>query len=393
MKIRERARQRNDAIARGQGLRNIRRIEGPVGASTHIHGFGELRMFASNDYLGLANHPLVVAAAKAGLERYGAGTGGARFICGTTMAHVEFECELATFLGFEAAVTLPSGFAANIALISTLAEPGDLILSDALNHASLIDGCKMAPAGVRTVVYQHADTDAVRRALASAPTTGQTFILTDGVFSMEGDLAPLHQLSQLAEDHDATLVVDDAHGLGVLGATGAGTAQHLGVCGGVHILTGSLGKAIGGAAGGFVAGPREVIDLLTQVARPQLFSTALPVASICAAREALRQIAQNPTMVSEISHKARLFREALRIRNLPVLRGLTPIVPVMLGSSARARAIAEELMRDGVYAAPIAFPVVPEGESRIRFQVSRGHSDFDLEETANIVADCFARII
>jgi glycine C-acetyltransferase len=385
MELRTRARKRLDQIAASTGLKPIHHVSGPAGGIVLMEGVGEVQMFASNDYLGLANHPDVVAAAEAALRQFGAGTAGARFICGTTSLHVAFEQELAEFLGLEAALTFSSGFAANVALISTITQPGDVVFSDALNHASLIDGCRMAPPNVRKEVYPHGDHTALERALSIAKDPGSRFILTDGVFSMEGDLARLDDLARLAARYDATLIVDDAHGIGTLGALGAGTMEHFGVRKLVPIVTGSLGKALGGVGGGFVAGPREVIDLLNQAARPQLFSTALPAASIAASREALRLLRRHPEMVSELSAKSAHFRRALERRGLSPLAGITPIVPVILGSATRARDLSRYLLSQGVYSVALAYPTVPEGEARIRFQVSRRHSLSDLEATADTV--------
>jgi glycine C-acetyltransferase len=243
----------------------------------------------------------------------------------------------------------------------------------------------MAPSGVRKETYPHADFAALERALVAAGDSGRRFILTDGVFSMEGDLARLDDLARLAARHDATLIVDDAHGIGTLGAHGAGTVEHFSVRHLVPIVTGSLGKALGGVAGGFVAGPREVIELLTQTARPQLFSTALPAASIAASREALRLLRHQPEMVTELSGKAAHFRAALQRRGLSPLAGVTPIVPLVLGSAERARALSAYLLSHGVYAVALTFPAVPKDEARIRFQISRRHTLSDLEAAADIV--------
>jgi len=383
MDLRTRASSRLERIAATTGLKPMRATAGPVGATIRLAGAGEVAMFAANDYLGLAGHPEVAAAAMAALRKFGAGSAGARFICGTTELHTEFEAELAAFLGMEAAITVSSGFAANIGLIATLAEPGDVIFSDALNHASLIDGGRMAP-GARKVIYPHSDLAALEAGLAAAEEPGQKFIVTDGVFSMEGDLARLDMLAELAARYRASLIVDDAHGIGVLGTSGAGTAEHFGVA--ADIVTGSLGKALGGVAGGFVAGPRPVIDLLNQAARPQLFSTALPATSIAASRAALAVLRGNPGMITVLAAKAARFRGALEREGVAPLAGITPIVPLVLGDATRTRAVSERLLEQGIYCVALAFPTVPVGEARIRFQISSRHDDLALDLAAAAVA-------
>jgi glycine C-acetyltransferase len=307
--VRETLRQRlSDRLseARDSGtLKKIRPIEGPIGAHARMAGAGDTLMFASNDYLGLANDAAVVAAARAGLDTYGAGTAGARFVCGTTTAHLAFERDLAAFFGMAAAVTVSSGFAANLALLPVITRPGDAILSDELNHASLIDGSRMTAQGVTRAVYPHSDMAALEQLLRQSAGASERFIITDGVFSMEGDLARLDRILSLARQHDATVILDDAHGIGTVGTNGRGAVEHHGVI--VDIVTGSLGKALAGAAGGFIAGSQELVDNVTQFARPQLFSTALPVSSVCARHAALRRLVEYPEMVSEVAEKTRKF--------------------------------------------------------------------------------------
>jgi glycine C-acetyltransferase len=389
--LRRRLAARLDEARQAGTFKTIRPILGAMGARVAVPDAAPMLMFASNDYLGLANHPSVVAAARDGLDRYGAGTAGARFICGTTDVHLAFEQELARFFGKEAAVTISSGFAANVALIPVLTRPGDLVLSDALNHASLIDAGRLLPQGVERVVYPHAGVAALEKALREHKGEGARFIETDGVFSMEGDLAPLERIVALARQFDAIVVVDDAHGIGTVGASGRGCAEHYGLLRQIDIITGSLGKALAGAAGGFVAGPHEVIDAITQFARPQLFSTALPVASVSASREALRLLAAEPGMVAELAEKTRRFRSLLTERGLPVHEGMTPIVVLMIGDTARAVAMAKLLAESGVYVVAFGFPVVPEGAARLRLQVSRSHTEDDLAIAAQLIADAWER--
>jgi glycine C-acetyltransferase len=374
--------------ARDSGtLKAIRAVEGPIGAHASMAGAGDTLMFASNDYLALANDAAVVAAARAGLDAYGAGTAGARFVCGTTPLHLAFEQELAAFFGKDAAVTVSSGFAANLALLPAIARPGDAIVSDELNHASLIDGGRMTPQGVARAIYPHSDMAALENLLRQHAGAGERFIVIDGVFSMEGDLARLDRIVALAGQHAATVIVDDAHGIGTVGTGGRGTAAHYKVD--VDIVTGSLGKALAGAAGGFIAGPRELIENVTQFARPQLFSTSLPAATICASRAALRRLVEDPGMAQELSEKTNLFRGLLTDRGLAPLVGTTPIVVLMIGDTRRAIAMTALLAVAGVFAVAFGYPVVPEGKARLRLQVSRGHTAADLQRAADLLAKAY----
>jgi glycine C-acetyltransferase len=389
--LRQRLAARLDEAREAGTFKAIRPILSAMGARVTVPDAGRMLMFASNDYLGMANHPSVVAAARQGLDRYGAGTAGARFICGTTNVHLEFEQELAAFFGKEAAVTISSGFAANVALIPVLTRPGDLVAADALNHASLIDAARLVPQGVERIVYPHADMTALDEALRRHKGDGARFIVTDGVFSMEGDVAQLDRIVALARQFEATVVVDDAHGIGTVGATGRGCAEHYGLLLRTDIITGSLGKALAGAAGGFVAGPREIVETITQFGRPQLFSTALPVASVSASRAALRLLATEPRMVAELAEKTRWFRALLAERGLPVHEGQTPIVVLMIGDTARAMEMAKLLVESRVYVVAFGFPVVPEGAARLRLQVSRSHTENDLTLAAQLIAQAWKR--
>jgi glycine C-acetyltransferase len=265
------------------------------------------------------------------------------------------------------------------------------VLSDALNHASLIDAGRLLPQGVERIVYPHADVAALEEALRRHTGDGVRFIVSDGVFSMEGDLAPLDRIVALARQFGATVVLDDAHGIGTIGATGRGCAEWHGLLSCVDIITGSLGKALAGAAGGFVAGPSEVVEAITQFGRPQLFSTALPVASVSAGRAALRLLADEPGMVAELTEKTRQFRTLLAEQGLPVHDGTTPIVVLMIGETMRAVEMAKLLAESGVYVVAFGFPVVPEGAARLRLQVSRSHTEDDLATAARLIADAWER--
>jgi glycine C-acetyltransferase len=346
-----------------------------------------LLLFTSNDYLGLARDDRVVEAARTATLRYGVGTASARFICGTTVVHTALERRLAELCATEDALTFNSGWSANLGLLATLPESGDLILSDALNHASLIDGARLAAKGVTRIVFPHADVGAVERELAAWRGPGIAYCVTDGVFSMEGTLAPLAELTAVARKYEAVMIVDDAHGIGVVGRTGRGCAEAAGVLGQVDIITGSLGKALGGVAGGFVAAPRSVTSLLQQSARAMLFTTALPAGAAAASCEALGILRSEPALVEELQHKVAAFIEALAANASASPRTIansrSAIVPLVIGPSVAARNAAEELERNGIFVSCFSHPVVPEGQARLRFQISTAHGYEDLAVCAD----------
>ena len=332
-------------------------------------GRGEVLVLSSNNYLGLADRPEVVGAGIEGLRRYGAGTASVRFICGTFEPHLELERELADFVGTEAALTYVSCWNANEAAIPSLTDDSTVILSDELNHASIIDAVRLArPA--RKAVYKHSDLDDLRGQLAALERGQRALVITDGVFSMEGDLARLPEIVELAHAHDAVVVVDDSHGTGVMGATGRGIAEHYGLLGEVDVITSTLGKALGGAAGGFVASSEEVCDVLAQRSRPQLFSNALPPTVACSALEAVRVLRREPALVTKLRESTRTFRERLRALGFNPLDGEGAIVPIILGETAFAIRFSERLLEEGVFVTGFGFPVVPEGTARVRVQMS-----------------------
>ena len=275
-----------DATERGT-LKRQRYLEGPPGGRVTIEGIGRVILLSSNDYLGLANHADVVAAGKDGMDRFGAGTASVRFICGTLTAHRDLEQALARFLHCQASLTYSSAWAANTGLVPAITRPGDVLLSDALNHASIIDACRWASKGVLREVYAHSDLDDLESKLRAHADAPARIIITDGVFSMEGDLARLDGIVDLAKRYQATIVLDDSHGIGVVGETGRGVAEHFGLLDQIDIFTGTLGKALGGGTGGFVAGPSAVTDTLIQLSRPHLFSNAVPAAVACSSLAAL----------------------------------------------------------------------------------------------------------
>jgi glycine C-acetyltransferase len=334
-------------------------------------------ILSSNNYLGLCDRDEVVQAGKDGLDRFGAGTGSVRFICGTFTVHRELEEALAKFVGTEASLSYVSCWNANEGLMPTVLEPEDVVISDALNHASIIDSVRLCKA--QRKVYPHSDMKALEEILRETSSARTRFIITDGVFSMEGDVARLPDIVELARKHDAVVAVDDSHATGVLGETGRGTAEHYGMVGEVDVITSTLGKALGGAAGGFTAGPVELVDYLIQRSRPQLFSNALPPTVATSALAAVRTLERNPMLVATLRENATYFRQNLKERGFKPLDGETPIVPVILGETAKAILMSEKLLERGVFVTGFGFPVVPKGEARVRCQISAAHTREDMD--------------
>jgi len=341
-------------------------------------GRGEVIVLSSNNYLGLADHPDVVAAGIEGLQRYGAGTASVRFICGTFAPHLELERELATLSETEAALTYVSCWNANEAAVPTLTDEHTVIISDELNHASIIDAVRLARPE-RKVRYAHSDMGELRDALRACDRNQRKLVITDGVFSMEGDLAKLPDILELARAHEATVVVDDSHGVGAVGRTGRGVAEHFGVLGQVDVVTGTLGKALGGAAGGYVASTAEVCDLLAQRSRPQLFSNALPPTVACSAAAAVRVLRARPDLVVKLRENTSWFRNALREAGFAPLDGEAAIIPIIVGETARAIELSERLLDRGVFVTGFGYPVVPEGTARVRVQMSAALEPMHLE--------------
>jgi glycine C-acetyltransferase len=353
-------------------------LESPQGPVVQMAGRGEVIVLSSNNYLGLASHPDVVRAAIAGIERYGAGTASVRFICGTFAPHIELERDLAELSGTEAALTYVSCWNANEAAIPTLSDERTAILSDELNHASIIDAVRLAKAE-RKVRYAHSDMSELRDALRACDKQQRKLIVTDGVFSMEGDLAKLPDILELARAYDATVLVDDSHGVGVVGRTGRGVVEHFGVVGHVDVITGTLGKALGGAAGGYVAASHDICDLLAQRSRPQLFSNALPPTVACSARAAVHVLRTQPQLVGKLRENTRWFRAALRERGFSPLDGEAAIIPIIVGETSRAIELSQRLLDHGVFVTGFGYPVVPEGTARIRVQMSAALEPSHLE--------------
>jgi glycine C-acetyltransferase len=357
-------------------------LSSPQAARVQMEGRGEVLILSSNNYLGLAVEPAVVDAGIEALREFGAGTASVRFICGTFTIHRDLENALARFVGTEGAMSYVSAWNANEGLTATVVEEGDFVLSDALNHASIIDSIRLAKSITKcqTAVYKHADLDDLRAKLAGARSAKRRMIWSDGIFSMEGSIAPLPDLLQIAREHDAIVVIDDSHATGVLGKTGRGTAEHFGVLGEVDVITSTLGKALGGAAGGFVAGSAALCDYLTQRSRPQLFSNALPPTVAGSSIAAVLFIEQHPERVQMLRDNARYFREQIIEAGFSPLPGETPIVPIIVGETSAAIQMSELLLDEGVFVTGFGFPVVPQGEARVRCQISATHTRDDLDE-------------
>jgi glycine C-acetyltransferase len=347
-----------------------------------MEGRGEVIILSSNNYLGLANEPAVVRAGKDALDRFGAGTASVRFICGTFTIHRALEAACARLVGTPAALSFVSAWNANEAVPGTLLTEQDLIVSDQLNHASIIDGIRLAKAITKcqTAVYQHGDLSDLEARLAAGRDRRVKMVVTDGVFSMEGAVAKLPDLLELCRRHEAILVVDDSHGTGVLGETGRGTAEHLGILGEVDIITSTLGKALGGAAGGFVAASAAVCDYLTQRARPQLFSNALPPTVAASSMASIEYLEAHPERVAVLRENASYFRDQLLGLGLKPLPGETPIIPVILGETAAAIRMSDLLLAEGVFVTGFGYPVVPQGQARVRCQISAAHTRQDLDQ-------------
>ena len=356
-------------------------LDSPQAARVRMEGRGEVVILSSNNYLGLCSVPEVIQAGKDALDRWGAGTGSVRFICGTFTVHRALEDALATFVGCQSSLTYASCWNANEGLCPTLLGERDIVISDQLNHASIIDAIRLAKTitKCRTAVYQHSDMADLEEQLRAAQDARLRLIFTDGIFSMEGDVAKLPDIVALAKRYDAVVAVDDSHATGVLGKRGRGTAEHYGMLGQVDIITSTLGKALGGAAGGFTAGPAPLTDYLTQRSRLQLFSNALPPTVAASALAAVRYVERHPELVTRLHENARFFRDELRALGFQPLPGDTPIIPVILGETAKAIAMSEQLLAEGVFVTGFGYPVVPQGHARVRCQLSAAHTRDDLE--------------
>jgi len=365
------------AQLREQGLfTNIRTLQSPQGASLIVDGKRVINL-SSNNYLGLANDPRLINAAKQAMDQYGVGPAAVRTIAGTMTLHLELERRLAAFKGVEAAITFQSGFNANLATIPALVGKGDVIFSDELNHASIIDGARLSRAEI--VRFAHASPDDLRQKIKETPVEGRRLIVTDGVFSMDGDIAPLPDLYQVAEEHNILLMVDDAHGEGVLGKGGRGIVDHFDLHGKVDIEVGTMSKAFG-VVGGVVAGKQVIVDWLRQRGRPFLFSSAMTVPDVAACLAAVDILESSTELVDRLWHNAAFFRQEMNALGFNTGFSQTPIVPVMLGEAPLAQQFSRQLFEEGVFAMAIGYPTVPHGKARIRVMNSAAHSQSDLEQ-------------
>ncbi len=351
-------------------------IEGPQGARLTAGG-REVLNFCANNYLGLANDPTLVRAAQEGLTRWGLGLASVRFICGTQSIHKDLETAIARFLGMEDTILYTSCFDANGGLFETLLAEGDAVISDALNHASIIDGIRLCRADRHR--YEHGNMSDLERILERTRDARTRLIATDGVFSMDGDVAPLAEICRLADRYDALVMVDDSHATGCFGPTGRGTPEHCGVAGRVDIVTSTLGKALGGASGGFTAARREIVGVLRQRSRPYLFSNTLPPALVCASLACLDMLTRTTAHRDRLAANTRWFRQAMSEAGFKIRPGEHPIVPIMLGDARLAHQMATELLEAGIYVVGFSFPVVPKDQARIRVQISAAHEAEHLE--------------
>lgn len=372
-----------------------RELESAQGAEVEIAG-KKFLMFASNNYLGLANHPEILKASKEATDKYGFGLSSVRFISGTEKIHKQLEKKLAEFLGTEDSILYSTNFMANLGFFATITnealgstEHMDAIYSDELNHASIIDAFKLCKKeNVAKRIYPHGDLATLEKMLEEDKEKGYRFkiIVTDGVFSMEGYLAGLPKIKELSEKYEALLFVDDAHSIGVLGNTGAGTPEHFGLQGKIDVLSGTFGKALGGAVGGYIAGKKEIVELLRQKSRTYLFSNSLPPSVVMASMKALDLLKEKPELLNKVKENSNYFRTAVKKLGFNVLEGEHPIVPVMLGDAALTQEMSKKLLEQGLYVVGLWFPVVPEGAARLRFQISAAHTRAQLDQALEVIS-------
>jgi len=377
MSMQQRLVEELEAISRDGLYKNERIITTPQGSSIRVKEGAEVLNFCANNYLGLANHPDVIAAARKALDDHGFGMASVRFICGTQDLHKSLEQSIADFFGTEDAILYSSCFDANGGLFETLLGPEDAIISDALNHASIIDGVRLCKA--KRYRYSHADMDELQGRLEETSDARCRLIATDGVFSMDGDIAPLDDIVELAQRFDAMVMVDDSHATGFVGPTGRGSAEHHGVQHQIDIFTSTLGKALGGASGGFTTARREIVDMLRQRSRPYLFSNSLPPPLVAAGITVLGMLSESNELRNQLMENARYFRQQITAAGFDIKPGEHPIVPIMLYEASLAQEMASRLLAAGIYVIGFFFPVVPKGEARIRVQLSAVHERAHLD--------------
>jgi glycine C-acetyltransferase len=374
------------AEIRSQGLYKTERIiTSPQDARIEITGGRRVLNMCANNYLGLANHPALIAAAKEALDTHGFGMASVRFICGTQDIHKDLEGSLTKFLGTEDTILYPSAFDANGGLFETLLDAEDAVISDELNHASIIDGIRLCKA--QRFRYRHNDMADLEAKLRESSSARVRLIATDGCFSMDGTIAELGAICDLAEKYQALTMIDDAHATGFLGKTGRGTHEHRGVMGKIDIITGTLGKALGGASGGFTSGRKRIVELLRQRSRPYLFSNTVAPPIVAASIRALELLTASTELRDKLEENTKFFRAALTERGLTIKPGTHPIVPIMLGDATLSQKFAARMLEKGVYVIGFFYPVVPHGTARVRTQVSAAHSREDLEFAVNAFAE------
>ncbi len=374
----ERLRKQLDQVRTDGLFKSERVITSPQQADIRVEGGREVINFCANNYLGLANHPGLIAAAHEALDRFGYGLASVRFICGTQSVHKELEKRISGFLGTEDTILYPSAFDANGGLFETILDDGDAVISDELNHASIIDGIRLCKA--QRFRYRHNDMDDLRGKLRQAEDCRTRLIATDGVFSMDGTIADLGAICDLAESHNAIVMIDDCHATGFLGENGRGTHEYRGVIDRVDIITGTLGKALGGASGGFTSGRREIVDWLRQRSRPYLFSNTLAPVIAATSIRVLDLLENGDELRGRLRENSVYFREKMTTLGFELLPGEHPIIPVMLGDAKLASSMADQLLENGIYVIGFSYPVVPKGKARIRTQMSAAHTRAHLDK-------------
>jgi glycine C-acetyltransferase len=360
-------------------------MKSPQGAVVEVEGKGEVIMLTSNNYLGLADHPAIIEAAEKAERDYGYGLASVRFICGTQTIHRELEARIANFFATEDAILYGSCWNANEGLFQTVALEQDAIISDELNHASIIDGVRLSKA--KKERFKNRDMNDLRRALEATKDARNKIVVTDGVFSMEGSLAPLPEEIELAKQYGAFFVVDDSHATGVIGRRGRGTGEELGVFGKIDAYTSTLGKALGGSHGGFTTGPKTLVEYLRQRSRPYLFSNTVPPAVVMGSLAALDLLEKDTSLVTRLRENTTYFRKQLTSKNIRVREGIHPIVPIIIGDTAKAIAMSAQLLDRGVYVSGFGYPVVPQGQARLRCQISAAHTREHLDRAVSAIVD------
>jgi len=374
-----------DQMSSAGTLKRELKLKSPQGPVVEVEGFGEVIMLTSNNYLGLADHPAIEEAAEKAERDFGYGLASVRFICGTQTIHHQLEQKIAEFFGTEGTILYGSCWNANEGLFQTVALEQDAIISDELNHASIIDGVRLAKA--RKERYKNRDMGDLRRALEATRDARNKVVVTDGVFSMEGSLAPLPEIIELTNEFGAFLVVDESHATGVLGKTGRGTGEELGVFGKIDSYTSTLGKALGGSHGGFTTGPRALVEYLRQKSRPYLFSNTLPPAVVMGSLAAFDILENDPSFMTRLRDNTLYFRSQLTERGVKVREGIHPIVPILIGDTAKAIAMSAELLKRGVYVSGFGYPVVPQGQARLRCQISAAHTREHLDRAIKAISE------